>query len=145
MDWFELLALQGTHKSLLQHHSSKAPILLHSAFFIFQLSHPHMTTGKLKSTQFTVSADTAVATLSHDLVGSCSLDMLSIQLSSKGSLRVPIYVPWSQDAQDLGWPGLANRKANQVIAPRESKEQVSHLPQAPSSGCPSTEWLNQLA
>ena len=41
-----LLAVQGTLKSLLQHHSSKASILLHSAFFIVQLSHPYMTTGK---------------------------------------------------------------------------------------------------
>ena len=46
MDWFDLLAVQGTLKSLLQHHSSKASILPHSAFFIVQLSHPHMTTGK---------------------------------------------------------------------------------------------------
>ena len=46
MDWFDLLAVQGTFKSLLQHHSSKASILGHSAFFIVQLSHPYMTTGK---------------------------------------------------------------------------------------------------
>ena len=46
MDWLDLLAVQGTFKSLLQHHSSKASILLHSAFFMFQLSHPYMTTGK---------------------------------------------------------------------------------------------------
>ena len=46
MDWLDLLALQGTLKSLLQHHSSKASILRHSAFFIVQLSHPYMTTGK---------------------------------------------------------------------------------------------------
>ena len=46
MDWLNLLAVQGTLKSLLQHHSSKASILQHSAFFIFQLSHPNMTTGK---------------------------------------------------------------------------------------------------
>ena len=45
-DWFDLLALQGTVKSLLQHHSSKASILQHSAFFMVQLSHPYMTTGK---------------------------------------------------------------------------------------------------
>ena len=47
MDWLDLLAVQGTHKSLLQHHSSKASILWHSAFFIVQLSHPHRTTGKI--------------------------------------------------------------------------------------------------
>ena len=46
MDWMDLLAVQGTLKSLLQHHSSKASILWHSAFFIVQLSHPYMTTGK---------------------------------------------------------------------------------------------------
>ena len=45
-DWLDLLAVQGTLKSLLQHHSSKASILLCSAFFIVQLSHPYMTTGK---------------------------------------------------------------------------------------------------
>ena len=46
MDWLDLLAVQGTFKSLLQHHSSKASILWCSAFFIVQLSHPYMTTGK---------------------------------------------------------------------------------------------------
>ena len=46
MDWLNLLAVQGTLKSLLQHHSSKASICRHSAFFIVQLSHPYMTTGK---------------------------------------------------------------------------------------------------
>ena len=46
MDWLDLFAVQGTLKSLLQHHSSKASILLHSAFFLVQLSHPYMTTGK---------------------------------------------------------------------------------------------------
>ena len=46
MDWLDLLAVQGTLKSLLQHHSTKASILQHSAFFTVQLSHPYMTTGK---------------------------------------------------------------------------------------------------
>ena len=46
MDWLDLLAVQGTLKSLLQHHSSKASVLWCSAFFIVQLSHPYMTTGK---------------------------------------------------------------------------------------------------
>ena len=46
MDWLDLLAVQGTLKSLLQHHSSKTSILWHSAFFIVQLSHPYLTTGK---------------------------------------------------------------------------------------------------
>ena len=46
MDWLDLCAVQGTLKSLLQHHSSKASILLHSVFFIVQYSHPYTTTGK---------------------------------------------------------------------------------------------------
>ena len=47
IDWFDLLAVQGTLKSLLQHHNSKASILHHSAFFMIQLSHPYMTTGEI--------------------------------------------------------------------------------------------------
>ena len=50
MDWLDLLAVQGTFKSLLQHHSSKVSILPGSAFFIVQLSHPYMTTGKTIAT-----------------------------------------------------------------------------------------------
>ena len=49
MDWLDLLAVQGTFKSLLQHHSSKASILRCSVFFIVQLSHPYMTTGKTRA------------------------------------------------------------------------------------------------
>ena len=49
MDWLDLLAVQGTLKSLLQHHSSKPLILWLSAFFIVQLSHPYMTTGKTRA------------------------------------------------------------------------------------------------
>ena len=59
MDWVDLLAVQGVLKNLLQHHSSKAPVLLHSGFFIVQLSHPYMTTGKtiaLTRETFNVSA-----------------------------------------------------------------------------------------
>ena len=47
MDWLDLLEVQGTLKSLLQHHSSKAPLLRHSAFFMVKLSHPYMTTRKI--------------------------------------------------------------------------------------------------
>ena len=49
MDWLDLLAVQGTFKSLLQHHSTKASVLRHSAFFIVQLSYPYMTTAKTKA------------------------------------------------------------------------------------------------
>ena len=68
MDWLDLLAVQGTLKSLLQHHSSKASILQGSAFFIVQLSHPYMTTGKT----------TALTTRTFvDIVMSLLLNMLS--------------------------------------------------------------------
>ena len=53
IDWFDLLAVQGTLKSLLQHHSLKASVLWQSAFFMVQLSHPHMTTGKTISLTIT--------------------------------------------------------------------------------------------
>ena len=57
IDWFDLLAVQGTLKSLLQHHGSKASILRHSAFFMIQLSHPYMTAGKgIALTRWTFSA-----------------------------------------------------------------------------------------
>ena len=57
MDWLDLLAVQGTFKSLLQHHSSKASILRHSAFFTVQLSHPYMTTGKTISKEIDPSLE----------------------------------------------------------------------------------------
>ena len=53
IDWFDLLAIQGTLKNLLQHYSSKASILWHPAFFMVQLSHPYMTTGKNHSFDYT--------------------------------------------------------------------------------------------
>ena len=53
IDWFDLLVVQGTLKSLLQHHTSKASILQHSAFLMVQLSHPYMTTGKNHSFDYT--------------------------------------------------------------------------------------------
>ena len=69
IDWFDLLAVQGTLKSLLQHHSSKASILGCSAFFIVQLSHPYLTTGKtIASTRRTfVSEVTSLLFESHFL------------------------------------------------------------------------------
>ena len=49
MDWLDLLAVQGALRSLLQHHNSKASVLWHSAFFVVQLSHPYMATGKTRA------------------------------------------------------------------------------------------------
>ena len=64
-DWLDFFAVQGTLKSLLQHHSSKASILLHSAFFTVQLSHPYMTTGK------------TIALTRRTLVSKCTLGHLT--------------------------------------------------------------------
>ena len=68
MDRLDLLSVQGTLKSLLQHHSSKAPILWHSAFFTVQLSHPYMTTGKTIATLQLVRANPALVQLRREAV-----------------------------------------------------------------------------
>ena len=63
MDWLDLLAVQGTLKSLLQHHSSKASVFRHSAFFIVLLSHPHRTTGKTISLTRQIFVDKVMSLL----------------------------------------------------------------------------------
>ena len=73
MDWLDLLAVQGTFKSLLQHHSSKASILLHSAFFVVQLSHPYMTTGKtIALTRWTFVDINREATIHYMQIFNCT-------------------------------------------------------------------------
>ena len=67
MDWLDLLAVQGTLKRLLQHHSSKASILRHSAFFIVQLSHQYMTTGKTTALTRQTFIDKVMSLLIHML------------------------------------------------------------------------------
>ena len=69
MDWLDLLAVQGTLKSLLQHHSSKASILLCSAFFIVQLSHPYTTTGKTIALTRQICAGKVMSLLFNLLLG----------------------------------------------------------------------------
>ena len=71
IDWFDFLAVQGTLKSLLQHHSSKASVLQRSAFFMIQLSHPYMTTGKtITLTRWTV-VDKVISLLFNMLFQVC--------------------------------------------------------------------------
>jgi len=79
IDWFDLLAVQGTLKSLLQHHSSKTSILWHSAFFVVQLSHPYMTTGK--TIAVTVQCHKYTSTL-HFLTNSWGLVCVCSALAS---------------------------------------------------------------
>ena len=102
MSWLDLLTVQGTLKSLLQHHSSKTSILLHSAFFIVQLSHPYMTTGKtialtrwtfvskLMSLLFNMLSRLAVATVTI-----CSDFGAQENKVCHRFHCFPIYVPWS--------------------------------------------------
>ena len=68
IDWFELLADQGTLRSLLQHHSSKASILQHSAFFMVQLSHPYMSTGKTIALTIRMFVKSKVVSLLFDML-----------------------------------------------------------------------------
>ena len=63
IDWFDLLAVQRTFKSVLQHHSLKASLLWHSAFFMVQLSHPYMTTGKIIALTKWTSVDKVMSLL----------------------------------------------------------------------------------
>ena len=67
MDWLDLIAVQGTLKSLLQHHSSKASILQHSAFFIVQLSHPYMIIGKTTALTRWISVSKVMSLLFNKL------------------------------------------------------------------------------
>ena len=82
MDWLDLLAVQGTLKSLLQHHSSKASILWCSAFFIVQLSHPYMTTGKTIAERVIERSQSLSCHHSSKAEGSC----LSLMVSNEKSL-----------------------------------------------------------
>ena len=98
MDWLDLLAVQGTLKSLLQHHSSKASILWHSAFFTVQLSHTYMTTGKTIAFNHLVMSNsvtpwTAACQASWSITNSQSLLKLMSIASKMPSNRLILCVP----------------------------------------------------
>ena len=103
MDWLDLLAVQGTLKSLLQHHSSKVSILLHSAFFIVQLSHPYMTrwtfVDKVMSPLFNMLSGLVITFLprSKCLLTSWLQSPSAVILEPKNKVShcFPIYLPWS--------------------------------------------------
>ena len=113
MDWLDLLAVQGTLKSLLQHHSSKASILWHSAFFIVQLAHPYMTTGKTIALTFVGKVISLLFNMPSSLVITFlprSKSLLISWLQSPSAVILgppqnkvshcfhcfPIYLPWSE-------------------------------------------------
>ena len=123
MDWLDLLAVQGTLKSLLQHHSSKASILRHLAFFIVQLSHPSMTTGKtiaLTRWTFVGKLISLLFNMLSKLVITClprSKHLLISWLQSpfavilgppknKVSNCSPIYLPWNDGTRCHDLPFL---------------------------------------
>ena len=89
MDWLDLLAVQGTLKSLLQHHSSKASSLQHSAFFTVQISHPYLTTGK----NITLTRWTFVGKVMSLLFNMLSMLVITFLPRSKGLL-----VSWLQSS-----------------------------------------------
>ena len=93
MDWLDLLAVQGTLKSLLQHHSSNASILQRSAFFTVQLSHPYMTTGKT----IALTRRTFVGKVMSLLLNMLSSLVITFLPSSKRLL-----IPWSKWSQIFG-------------------------------------------
>ena len=89
MDWLDLLAIQGTLKSLLQHHSSKASVLRHSAFFMVQLSHPNVTGKAIALTRWTFASK----------VMSLLINMLSRLVIGEGN-GTPLQYSWLENPMD---------------------------------------------
>ena len=93
MDWLDLLAVQGTLKSLLQHHSSKASILQHSAFFMVQLSCPYMTTGKTIALTIQTFVSKVMSLLSNMLYRFCFSSKEQASFNFMASFHLFIYLP----------------------------------------------------
>ena len=114
MDWLDLFAFQGTLKSLLQHHSSKASILQHSAFFIVQLSHPYMTTGKtIALTRWTFVSK--VMSLLFNMLSRLYLQLLLLHMCQPGadpnypSLQYLVYKKDGRRLSTLNQKGVKNQ------------------------------------
>ena len=145
MDWLDLLAAQGTLKSLLQHHSSKASILWHSAFFVIQFSHPYMTTGKTTAfarwTFVSKVMSLLLNTVSRSVIAflpriKCLNSMAAVTICSDFGAQdnkvchcfhcFPIYLPWSDGTRchDLYFFGLP-KSLQMVIAAVKLKDVCS--------------------
>ena len=127
MDWLDLLAVQGTLKSLLQHHNSKAPIFQCSAFFIVQLSHPYMTTGKI------------IALTRWTFVGkvmSLLFNMLSRLLIAYLPRSKHLPISWLPSPSAVTWKPKTIKSVTGSI--------VSHLylPWSDGTGCHDVSFLN---
>ena len=118
VDWFDLLAVRGTLKSLLQHHSSKPSILRRSAFFIVQLSHPHMTTGK------------TIALTRRTFVGkvmSLLLNMLSMLVITFLPRSKRLLISWLQSPSAVILePRKIKSDTVSTVSPSFSHEVISH-------------------
>ena len=123
MDWLDLLAVQGTLKSLLQHHSSKASNLQHSAFIIAHVSHPYMTTGK------------TIASTRQTFVGKV-MSLLSNMLSRLVITFLPssrrLFISWLQSPSAV------------ILEPKKIKFATisTYLPWSDESGCHNLSFLN---
>ena len=102
INWFDLLAVQGTLKSLLQHHSSKASILWYSAFFMIQFSHPSMTTGKTIALTIRTFVGIAAAAAAAQLLQSCPTLCNPTDGSPPGTP-----VPGTLQARTLEWVAIS--------------------------------------
>ena len=106
IDWFDLLAVQGTFKSLLQHHSSKVPILWYSAFFMVQLSHPYMTTGKA----IALTVQTCVGKMMSLLFNKLPKFVIAVFLRSKHLLISGLQSPRTTETHSLWWSYFSTKK-----------------------------------
>ena len=133
MDWLNLLAVQGILKSLLQHHSSKASVFLHSALFIVQLSHPYMTTGKT----IALTRWTFVGKVMSLLLNMLSRLVITFLLRSKRLL-----ISWLQSPSAVILePNKIKSDTVSTVSPSISHEVMGLMPWSSFSGC----WaLSQL-
>ena len=129
MDWLDLLAVQGTLKSLLQHHSSKASILRHSAFFTIQLSHPYMTTGKT----IALTRQTLVGKVMSLLLNMLSTLVIILTRCKQWKSLSPVWLfatPWTIQSMEFsrpeywsGWPFLL---LQEIFPTQESNPGLQH-------------------
>ena len=127
MDWLDLLAVQGTCKSFLQHHSSKASILQHSAFFIVQLSHPYMTTGKTIALTRRTFVDKVMSLLFNIL----SRLVITFLPRSKHLL-----ISWLQS------PSAVILEPQKIKSATISTVSPSYFPRSDGTGCHDLRFLN---
>ena len=118
MDWLDLLAVQGTLKNLLQHHSSKASILWHSAFFIVQLSHPYMTTGKTIALTRQTFVGKVMSVLFNMLSAAAKLLQLCLTLCDPTDSSPPgSPVPGILQARTLEWVAISFSSGSLLPSP----------------------------